>query len=52
MKRDPVKSSFRFNIYLIMDIISSFKTLNIPLQTLKAFCKDNYLNNQKIKKKL
>lgn len=49
MKRDPIKSSFRFNIYLIMDVLSSFRSLDIPTQTLKQYCRENYLNNQKIK---
>ena len=49
MKKDPVKSSFRFNIYLIMDILSSFKRLDIPSHILKTYCRERYLNNQRVK---
>lgn len=49
MRRDPVKSSFRFNVYLLLDILSGFRSLDIPPHILKTFCRERYLNNQKIK---
>lgn len=49
IRKDPIKTSFRFNLYLILDILSNFKTLDVSPQILKTFCRERSLNNQRIK---
>lgn len=42
------KTSFKFNVLLILYIITTFKSIEISKGSLKNFCAMNNLNNQKI----
>jgi HrpA-like RNA helicase len=49
LKASYNKSSFFFNVSLIMYIISTFRSIEISPRELKNYCQENYLNNTKIK---
>ena len=48
-KNSESKTSFFFNISLILYIISVFRTIDISSGELAAFCKENNLNNANVK---
>lgn len=43
------KTSFKFNLYLILHIMSTFRSIEISGGELRNYCVANNLNNQKIK---